>query len=195
VHRRRSGKWDRIWLQTRAIRGSRPAAIMTTPARGANPITHESTQAPGLRVAAMVLPLVATVHVFEEYFGGFVEKMARSVMGVSAAQFWIINATFLAYCLLAGVLYRRRPLLLLSALALVAINAVIHTVCTVVMFDYNPGVASALTLYVPLAVCAFRAALRNGEATRADLKRAGLIGAGLMLVPPISQGVRLLLGI
>jgi hypothetical protein len=146
-----------------------------------------------LLVAAILLPVVATVHVLEEYLGGFIEKMAKTVSGISAAQFWIINAIFLAYCMFAASTYRRRPLWLLSALALVGINALIHTAGTIVAFDYNPGVVSALTLYIPLAAWTFRAALKNGRVTRAEVKRAGLIGAGLMLVPAIFQGVRLLL--
>ena len=146
-------------------------------------------------MASVLLPIAAFLHVLEEWFGGFVETMARIVQGVTAAQFWIVNAVFLAYCMLAAATYRRRPLLLLAAVALVGINALIHTAAAIVFWGYSPGVFSALTLYVPLTVWTFGSVLKRGQATAVDTRRAVLLGAGLMVVPLVVQSIRLLLGL
>jgi hypothetical protein len=108
-------------------------------------------------------------------------------------HFWLVNTVFVALCLVAAVLYRTRPVLALSAIALVGVNALIHLAATIVLRAYSPGLVSALVLYVPLTIWTFRAALAQREVTPDQARHAALLGLGFMTVPFIFQGVRLMI--
>ena len=144
-------------------------------------------------MGSRVLPFAAVLHVLEEWEGGFLLQMRQFVPGVTPMHFWLVNAGFVALCLVAAVLYRTCPVLALSAIALVGVNALIHLAATIVLHAYSPGLVSALALYVPLTIWTFRAALARREVTPHQARHAALLGFGFMAVPLIFQGVRLML--
>jgi hypothetical protein len=141
------------------------------------------------------MPIIASIHILEEWFGGFLSQMEKIIKGVTATQFWMVNAAFLAFCIVAGLMHRRRPVLLLSAVALIGVNTLIHTAASVVLGTYSPGLISALALYLPLTVWTFRSALIKEEVTGSQAMRAVLLGVGLMTAPMIFQGIRILFGL
>jgi len=146
-----------------------------------------------LRVAFFILPLAAVVHVIEEWLGGFVAQMSRLVPGVTLTHFWVINAVFIAFCGAASITCRSHPVLALSAMALIGVNAFIHLAGALLLQGYSPGLLSAWLLYVPLASWTFRTALAEGQVSRAQALHAAGLGVAFMTVPLLFQGLRLLL--
>lgn len=144
-------------------------------------------------MAFVILPVAAVIHVVEEWRAGFVAQVGRFVPGVSMAHFWLINAAFVTFCVVASIAHRNRPVVALSAMALIGVNALIHLAGALLARGYSPGVVSAGVLYVPLTAWTFRTALAEGHVTRAQALRAVGLGAVLMTVPFVFQALRLLL--
>src|SRR5690606_10379230 len=79
----------------------------------------------------------------------------------------------------AALLGRRRPALALAFFGVPAVNAVAHIAPAVADGGYNPGLATALLLFLPLSLWAFRIALSRPElGLRAVI--ATLVGGMLM---------------
>lgn len=104
------------------------------------------------------LILVASVlHVFEEYFGGFVDMMQKygPMRAMSKSLFFAVNAVFIFLCVLAVVINATIPTYSLSIAALIIINSFIHIGGAVRVKGYAAGLVSAVFLYIPLSVYAY----------------------------------------
>jgi hypothetical protein len=71
---------------------------------------------------------------------------------------------------LSAILGRRRPLLALSAFAVPAVNAMAHIGPGIVRGRYNPGLGTAILLFVPVSIWAIRTAM-----TRYGIARRGVV--------------------
>jgi len=130
------------------------------------------------------LLLAAAAHIFEEFVfpGGFKAWYARYRPETATSftpGFAIgINALLLVGCSLP-LLNGRTPQMValwLTLAAVVAGNAVFHARATFRMREYSPGLATALLLYVPLAVLGYVHFVRAGEASSGTAITAALLG-------------------
>jgi hypothetical protein len=133
----------------------------------------------------------AVIHVAEEYLGNWVGWVQRFAPRVTLAQFVVVNAAFVALCIAGAVVGVSNLVFSLSVASLIFVNALIHLAPTINMRRYSPGAASALVLYVPLAVYAYYLAARSGRLTLVDGVRATLLGMLWMALPAGFQLVRL----
>lgn len=116
--------------------------------------------------AAVALPLFLSlpaymIHQYEEHednrFAAFLNgMMGADRRGLSSADIWIINVIFVWFFLLVlfhiasynsawGVL----------AAYLLAINGFVHVVWAIMFRKYNPGLWTAIALFIPLAIWIF----------------------------------------
>ena len=139
-----------------------------------------------------LMPAAAALHVVEEYVypGGFLDVMRETSpkYGRHATPLFavVINGLFVFLCLLAAVFGTRRRLFGLSVLSLLLLNSFAHVAGTVARRRYNPGIATALLLYVPIAVRGYRKALASGECGPRDIALSLAIAAGYYAVPLVS---------
>lgn len=82
------------------------------------------------------------------------------VFGVNPGTVWIAG-------LAAGIYGPKRAMVGAAALGIPAINAVAHVVPAIRTHTYNPGLLTALVLFVPLCAWSYRALVRAGSITRA----------------------------
>jgi len=105
----------------------------------------------------LALP-VYMIHQFEEHdsdrFAGFLRGLlGPDRRGLSAADIWIVNVVFVWFLLLAVFyLYRLDPAWGVLAGYLLAVNAFLHAVWAVRLRRYNPGLWTALALFLPLSI-------------------------------------------
>jgi hypothetical protein len=106
-----------------------------------------------------LFPLAYLIHVTEEYLGGKALQTATDAnlkgVNLTASQFIIINGiAFLLFLFLIFLAQKFKfPDWLLVCLATVMfINAISHTISTVVRAQYNPGLITGLLIFLPLGV-------------------------------------------
>ena len=87
--------------------------------------------------------------------------------------------TVWAGILLSASLGRRRPLVALSAYATPFVNGVIHTIPAIVRLQYNPGLGTAIVLFLPVSIWVFRTALRQRAVAFRGVAR--VVAAGVVL--------------
>lgn len=80
-------------------------------------------------------------------------------------------------CLIAGFASRKHPLLGLSAYAIPLVNAVLHIRQALVSHSYNPGLLSAVLLFLPVCFQVIRQAMTQGVLSRRGLFLLVLAGA------------------
>lgn len=92
----------------------------------------------------------------------------------------------------AAVVSRRRPLIALTLWGVIAVNAVVHIVPAIATRAYDPGLATAVVLFVPLTVLvAVRAFGRNGP-----FRARGfviIVAAGVLMHAVLGGGLALFL--
>jgi hypothetical protein len=139
-----------------------------------------------------LLPLAALLHVIDEYFfpGGFVDAMSevspRFGGLVTPAFAVIINGLFVLLCCVAAASGRKRRFFGQTVLGLILANSVAHVGGTIRLRRYNPGLATAVLLYVPLALSGYRRALASGESTPVEVAGSIAVGASYHAVPLVS---------
>jgi hypothetical protein len=123
---------------------------------------------------------VIGVHIVEEHALNFNGWAARTLHApVTAEDFHLTNAGVILYCLACAVIGWRAPAIALSSAAVVLLNAIgFHAATSVLVHAYSPGTATALLLFVPAGVAAYRAASRDGVLTR----RAIVLSFGIALL-------------
>jgi len=105
--------------------------------------------------------IAAILHVLEEFvypggFMGFMKKMAPPFAPFITPTFAIvINGLFLLLCLVAALIGRIAPVLVLSIAALLGINGMTHALGAIRARRYAPGMLSGVLLYLPLAILAY----------------------------------------
>lgn len=118
------------------------------------------------------------VHIIEEYALDF-PGWARVALGapVTWQDFHLVNAGVIVYSVACAMVAWRLPAFSLSAASLVVLNALaFHLGSSAATGTYSPGTLSAIALFVPSGLLAYRAAWRDGVLTRAPLVWSILIG-------------------
>lgn len=110
--------------------------------------------------ASLLLIAAYLVHLAEEWIGDF-PTWSRLVRGngVSADEFLLINASFLALLGTLSVVANRRAGMAwypATLAAIFVINAVLHTLATWRYGVYSPGTITGLVIYLPLGVMVLR---------------------------------------
>ena len=133
---------------------------------------------------AWLFPAVYSIHIYEEYWGGFPEWISR-FWGVESSgnSFLIWNVTALLL-MIAGVLMviksKSYRWLLVSFSTVILINGLLHAIASVVTKSYSPGVVSGLLLFIPLGGITL---LRGWRRINRRTFNAGLIlGVGIHVV-------------
>lgn len=83
---------------------------------------------------------------------------------------------------LSAMLGRRRPLVALSAFAVPAVNAMAHIAPGILRGRYNPGLGTAILLFVPVSIWAIRIAMTRYGIDRRGVAVVAGSGVGLHLV-------------
>ena len=132
-----------------------------------------------------LIPLSILIHNLEEY-PRIVAYARRHGVGIDRRQMGIavLLATLLPIPVVAAASQqptnRRRMQLALAIPALMALNAGTHMAQTIALQDYSPGTITGITVNMPLAIWLYREALREGVLTAPELRRAALLGCGML---------------
>jgi hypothetical protein len=122
------------------------------------------------------------VHVFEEYYGGFVEMMRKysPIRGMTKSVFAVVNAVFILLCVLAAIINSAIPVYSLSIAALIFINSLIHFGAAIRVRGYAAGLVSAIFLYIPLSISAYLLYSQAGLSNLFTFWLSFAVGAGWM---------------
>jgi hypothetical protein len=99
----------------------------------------------------------------------------RFVFGVNPGTVWIAGIA-------AGVLGPRRAMVGAATLGIPGVNAVAHIMPALRTQTYNPGLLTAIVLFVPMCVWIFRALVKAGLLDRARVALAMVSGVLLHMV-------------
>lgn len=97
------------------------------------------------------------------------------IFAVNVGSVWIAMSV-------AGVAGPKRATFTLAALGIPVVNAVAHIVPAVRTGTYNPGLATAVLLFLPVCALLARELLRTGLVTRRELVLVPLAGVGVHAV-------------
>jgi len=104
----------------------------------------------------LLFPLTYILHIAEEYWGGggYSAYLMRShFVELSPARFLALQS-FGMFLMLLGVLVSiplRFPLTMLTIIAaIILVNGLVHTVRSLIEWNYTPGLVTAVLLWVPL---------------------------------------------
>ena len=132
-----------------------------------------------IRLAARLFPAVFALHVLEEAPGFTAWARRHASSRYTARDFWVNNALGFGLTTAGTTVLMRSPSRPLFAAWYSAIltqqalfNTVFHVGTTVAWREPSPGVASAVTTFLPLWSVVTRDALRSGLLTRRALTRS-----------------------
>jgi hypothetical protein len=115
-----------------------------------------------------VLVTASAMHVVEEHglgWQGWAAKVLAPRVGVTPTwtDFWAVNALLVVFGVSAAVVGWRAPAFALAFPALCLVNAVFFHILPSVMADRpNPGLFTAVLLYLPIGIWAYAAASSDG---------------------------------
>lgn len=144
-----------------------------------------------VRMLGWLIVCAAALHVAEEWRGDFAGVMGRYVAGGTWMQFWVINALFVGACLAAAWRRERWAVLSVAVATLLLANTGVHVVVTAFLGKYNPGLVTALVLYLPLGILALAGWNRVLDAVH--YRRGLWLGFVFLVVPGVVQLGRSLL--
>lgn len=133
-----------------------------------------------------VLTTAAALHVVEERGMGWQGWAAQTLgprLGVipSWSDFWATNGLLIVFGISAAAVGWRAPAFALAFPAVCLINAVFfHLVPTIQARRPNPGIFSAMLLYLPIGIWAYLAASSDGALDLATVILSAVIGAAAM---------------
>ena len=139
-----------------------------------------------------LLPVAAGLHIVDEYVypGGFLEVMRetspRFAGQVTVRLAVIINSLFFLLCVIAAFFGDKKRTFGLSVLVLLFLNGLMHLTGTLARRRYNPGTATGLLFYIPLALLEFRDALSSGDTSRKQVLAACALAAAYQAVPLVT---------
>jgi len=125
----------------------------------------------------------AGLHVAEETllnFVGFVESVG---IRCTWHEFDFINFAYIIAGIAAAAIGWRAPSVSLSYPALLLWNVIFHTGASVVWHHANPGVFTAIVLFLPVGTYCFLLAARDGVLTRRRTVLAFTLGLILQVYP------------
>lgn len=108
-----------------------------------------------------LLAVSAVLHVVEEfvYPGGFAKDfrglLSRFGLTITNFQIVFINTLFFGLIILVLFSHKNAPITSLAAVFLVGLNGIIHTITSVGLRKYFPGLITGALLYIPLGVIAW----------------------------------------
>ncbi len=146
--------------------------------------------------AFWALAAASCAHVVEDYLwpGGFIEaakEVAPGLFAHSSTPIIVgVNASMIIGCVFGAVIRKRNPVLGLAMASLLFENAIIHTVGSIRLKRYMPGLATGLVLYVPLSLRAFAAYRRSPEYKRPVAVGSAALGTVLHSTPFVSFAIR-----
>ena len=117
---------------------------------------------PSIELAVFLSLPIYMLHQFEEHdnnrFAVYLNTMiGKDRRGLGPRDIWIINIVFVWFFLLAVFyLSAANPAWGVVAAYLLAINAFVHIVWAIRFRTYNPGLWTAVSLFVPCAIWIFR---------------------------------------
>jgi hypothetical protein len=124
--------------------------------------------------AAVLLPVAYLLHFVEEWIGDLPVWSGNVFANeIPFDRFVAINVVAFPIFIIGTIASLRSPRMAWFAVALAAVfglNAILHTLGTIMTFDYSPGTITGLALYIPLSTIVLRSAavsLPHDEFTRA----------------------------
>lgn len=133
-----------------------------------------------------VLVAASGFHVMDEHAMGW-QGWASGVLGEkfgihpSWSDFWVTNAALIVFGIAASMIGWQAPAIALALPALLLINAFgFHIIPSLAADRPNPGLFTAVILYVPLSVWAYVAAFNDGVFCFWTVVGSIMIGAALM---------------
>lgn len=121
------------------------------------------------------------LHAFPNSLCGLLGQPGYPACGIPPAFYLFVNLPLVWVAgPVAALLSRRAPLAGLTLWGVIGVNAIVHIVPAIVTREYDPGLVTAIVLFVPLTVMTAVAAFGRRGAYR---RRAGLvlIGAGVLM--------------
>ena len=131
----------------------------------------------------------AVVHVLEEVWSGFLTwyrgLLPRFEDAINIPWFTLVNTLLVIYGLIV-VNWETGPVSFrFSFIGLLMLNALLHLVIGIVRRRYNPGIISALLLYLPLGGFALYSMIGRGMSAL-EIFHAFLIAAGIHGLLPVT---------
>ncbi|MEM9282857.1 MAG: HXXEE domain-containing protein [Verrucomicrobiota bacterium] len=163
-----------------------------------------------LKFWSLILLVTYIIHQFEEHwvdlfgniyaFKPYLNSLLRERFGgtgnstgpLSDAGVFVINTSLV--WLVASLGIWRAPQHLFPALcmaSIVIVNAFSHIGAAVVTLGYNPGLLTAVTLFIPLGLTAYSRSLRNGQAKIGEVAASivwGILAHIVMIAGMIATG-------
>src|SRR4030042_4765546 len=142
------------------------------------------------------LVAASCAHVVEEYVwpGGVLEsakEVAPEAFENASMPIIVgVNASMILGCLNGALMRKRYPVFSLSMASLLFVNAIIHTVASIRMKKYMPGLATGLVLYVPLSVQAFSSYKKSPKYKKSTAVSAAIQGVSLHSIPFVAFAIR-----
>lgn len=131
-----------------------------------------------------IVVIACAAHVIDEQMLDFVGTVRGiGLLEISWADFYVVNAAMLFGAVGCAAIGWRLPEVSLFAPALIAINAPIHIVGSIVKRRMLPGLITAVLLYVPTAAWVYTTAYADGILTGRVLLLSMLGGALFMALP------------
>lgn len=133
-----------------------------------------------------VLFAATALHVVEEHalgWQGWASETFGRILGVKPTwgDFWATNAALLAFGLAAAMVGWRAPGFALGLAALCLINAIgFHVLPSLRERHPNPGLFTAVALYIPIGIWAYVAAASADRLSFGTFALSVLVGAALM---------------
>jgi hypothetical protein len=125
------------------------------------------------------------IHMLEEYAFGFRDWLNAVGFACSDVDLHLLNASYLVFGICAAIVAWRAPAFSLAWPALLLLNVVFHGAGTFYSRQLNPGVLTAVFLFLPLGVITLYFARRDGVLTRANLWIAFIAAAFVHAYPVI----------
>ncbi len=144
------------------------------------------------RTLLIISSIAAIIHIMEEYKCGWIEWASGFVAGITRKQFIVINILFLLLCIAAISVAEKNIIFSSSIFSLLLINTIIHIAPTIRQKRYNPGLFSAVLLYIPTGIAGYIHLYRNHLITNQQLLFSALLALLWMSVPFLYQALRIM---
>jgi hypothetical protein len=144
-----------------------------------------------IKIFYLIVTALALIHIFEEYFTGWVDYARQYAKNVKATEFIIVNIIFFAAVIAATLLvvFDKFSIFSLSIIFLILINSLIHIIPSIVLRKYVPGLFSALFGYLPVSVYIIISHYINNDSMMRDFVISFILGLFLMSLPVLYQVV------
>jgi len=134
--------------------------------------------------------LAAIIHVFEEYYTGWLDYAQKYARNVKKVDFIVINIIFVIIVFISTllvILTQTQTIFNLAVVFLIFINALIHLVPSIVLKRYIPGLMSAVLGYLPISIWIIVFDYINKQFSLVEIFISFIIGLLLMALPFIYQ--------